>query len=256
MAKIPAPTLPWLCLFGLVSAGIEGCNGPESPGCLMRGGDWVEVVEVYEVSPRELILNNHMNVVVQMWDSAATQLVWSGPENILAYRWSLWDGDALELGHEDRCQWMRDLGANVGLTVRAPDISKFALHGQGRFDALMSNADMAVTVDAHAYAGYVMLECELDSLTVRLHAGACSARAEGTVGTLSLFASGLSGVDAKGVQAQRVFVNQSAHPVLRFQAEEYAYVALNSHSNAVGTLPMPEDYYVVRNGSGQLIWEE
>ena len=115
---------------------------------------------------------------------------------------------------------------------------------------------MAVAIDAWAYAGYLTVACVLDSLTIRLHAGACSAEAEGTAGTVSLFASGLSGVDARALQSERAFVNQSAHPPLHFQAAEYAYVELNSHGNVVGRLPEPMEYDVVRNGSGDLIWED
>jgi len=254
MKKWLATAGRWCSLFGLTFLGFASCNRPDAPSCLMRAGDGVEVVEVFDESFRVLRVYNHLNVVVEMWDSAATELVWSGPENVLAHRWSHREGDALELGHVDRCQWMRDLGAHVGLTVRTPGIPEIVLHGQGRFEASFTDSTFAVAIDAHAYAGYLELDCELDSLTVRLHSGACSAKAEGAVGTLSLFASGLSGVDATAVFADRAFINQSAHPLLRFQATEYAYIELNSHSNVIGVRPEPLDYQVVRNGSGQLLW--
>ena len=246
----------WLGLLSLVLIGFGGCDRPDAPPCLMRAGDWTEIVEEYSAAPRGLKLYDHMHVVLETWDSTATELLWRGPENVLAHRWSRWEGDVLELGHEDRCQWMRDLGTNVELTVRTPIIPEIALHGQGRFDAALVDSTMAVAIDAWAYAGYLTVACALDSLTIRLHAGACSAEAEGTAGTVSLFASGLSGVDAGALQSERAFVNQSAHPPLHFQAAEYAYVELNSHGNVVGRLPEPMEYEVIRNGSGDLIWED
>jgi hypothetical protein len=245
-----------LCLTGLIVFALMGCDRPDAPGCLMRAGDDVEIVESFNEAPLRLKLYDHMNVVLEPWDSASIELVWSGPEHVLAHRWSAWEGEVLELGHEDRCQWMRDLGVNVGLTVRTPIIPEIALYGQGRFDAALEDSTMAVTIDAWAYAGYLTVACELDSLTIRLHAGACSAVAEGTAGTVSLFASGLSAVDAGALRAERAFINQSAHPPLHFQATEYAYVELNSHGNVVGQLPEPLEYEVVRNGSGDLIWED
>lgn len=245
-----------LCITGLIVFGLMGCDRPDAPGCLMRAGDDVEIVESFSEAPLGLKLYDHMNVVLEPWDSASIELVWSGPEHVLAHRWSAWEGDVLELGHEDRCQWMRDLGVNVGLTIRTPIIPEIALHGQGRFDAALEDSTMAVAIDAWAYAGYLTVACELDNLTIRLHAGACSAVAEGTAGSVSLFASGLSGVNAGALRSERAFVNQSAHPPLHFQATEYAYVELNSHSNVVGRLPEPLEYQVVRNGSGDLIWED
>ena len=245
-----------LWLTGLIGFGLMGCDRPDAPGCLMRAGDDVEIVESFSEAPLRLNLYDHMNVVLEPWDSASIELVWSGPEHVLAHRWSAWEGEELELGHEDRCQWMRDLGVNVGLTIRTPMIPEIALYGQGRFDAALEDSTMAVAIDAWAYAGYLAVACELDSLTIRLHAGACSAFAEGTTGTVSLFASGLSAVDAGALRSDRAFVNQSAHPSLHFQAAEYAYVELNSHGHVIGQLPEPMEYQVVRNGSGDLIWED
>ena len=256
MATSPISIGRWSVMLCIVGIGLAGCNRPGAPGCLMRAGDWIEIQEVDIASPEALKLHNHMNVVMETWDSAAMELVWSGPENVLANRWVEWDGTTLELGYEDRCQWMRDLDANVGLIIKTPGITHIALHGQGWFHASLLDSSSAVSIDAHAYAGYIELDCELDSLTVRLHAGASSATAEGDVGTLLLFASGLSGVDASAVLADRAFINQSAHPPLRFRALEYAYIELNSHSNVVGRLPKPLDYQVVRNGSGELLWED
>ena len=246
----------WLGLLSLVLIGFGGCDRPDAPACLMRAGDWTEIVEEYAAAPRGLKLHVHMHVVLETWDATAIELVWRGPENVLAHRWSSWEGDVLEMGHEDRCQWMRDLGTNVELTVRAPIIPEIGLHGQGRFDAALVDSTMAVAIDAWAYAGHLAVICELDSLTIRLHAGACSAVAEGTAGTVSLYASGLSGLHAGALQSERAFVNQSAHPPLHFQAAEYAYVELNSHGNVIGQLPEPMEYQVICNGSGDLIWED
>jgi len=245
-----------LCLTGLIVFALMGCDRPDAPDCLMRAGDYIEITETFTDAPRGLKLYNHMNLALESWDSTGIELVWSGPEHVLAHRWLAWEEDVLELGHEDRCQWMRDLGVNVGLTVRTPIIPEIALYGQGRFDAALEDSTMAVTIDAWAYAGYLTVACELDSLTIRLHAGACSAVAEGTAGTVSLFASGLSAVDAGALCSERAFINQSAHPPLHFQATEYAYVELNSHGHVVGQLPEPLEYEVVRNGSGDLIWED
>jgi len=232
------------------------CDRPEAPGCLMRAGIDAEIVEVFSEMPHELKLYNHMNVKVISWDSTSTECVWRGPENVLAQRWSNWDGIALELGYEDRCQWMRNLGTNIELTIWTPSVPDIEMHGQGRVEVSLIDSTAGMSIDAHAYAGYLDLNCKLDSLTVRLHSGACVTSAVGAVGTLSLFASGLSRIDAGQVEAQRVFVNQSAYPSIRFRAEDYAYVEVNSDSDVFGLLPEPNEFYLVRNGGGNLIWED
>lgn len=246
----------WLCLKGLIVIGLMGCDRSNAPGCLMRAGEDVEILEFFSEAPDRLKFYNHMNVVFETWDSTAIELLWTGPEHVLAHRWSAWEGEVLELGHEDRCQWMRDLGDNVELIVRSPVIAEISLHGQGRFDASFVDSTMTVAIDAYAHTGNMKVACKLDSLTIRLHAGACIAEAEGIASTISLFASGLSRVDAGALSSERAFINQSAHPQMRFQATEYAYVEINSHSNVFGLLPEPLEYQVIRNGSGDLFWED
>lgn len=233
-----------------------GCDDPEAPPCLMRAGDWVDVSQSLEDYPKELTLEGHMDVAFEFSEQAGIELIWSGPENVLAHRWWEWDEEALILGHEDRCQWMRDLGENVQLKVRSDRLPNIVLRGQGTFRTEWVQPQASLVLDAYAYAGYVHLDCTLDSLTVRLHAGASVVQASGDVGTLSLFASGLSSLDAGEVDADRAFVNQSAHPPVSFRAADYAYVALNSHGNVYGGATPPTEFAVVQAGSGALIWED
>jgi hypothetical protein len=244
---------PAVCGAALLAA---SCNNPEAPACLMRAGEWTEIVQSFGESPTTLRFYDHMDVVFETWDSAGIELVWSGPENVLAHRWVQWDTGVLELGHEDRCQWMRDLGQNVQLHIKSAPIPEIALHGQGRFDALVHALDAHVQIDAFAHAGYVEIESELDSLTLRLHAGVCSAVMHGRAQVLNLYSSGLSGIDAGGLEAKRAFVNQSGHPPLSFSAVDYAYVELNSPGNAVGTGGQPQAFTVVQNSTGELIWQD
>ena len=245
--------LPAVCGVALLAA---GCNDPEAPACLMRAGAWTEVVQSFDESPTNLRFYDHIDVVFETWDSAGIELVWSGPENVLAHRWMQWNAGVLEVGHVDRCQWTRDLGQNVQLQIKSAPIPEMALYGQGRFDASLHAPEASVQIDAFAHAGYVEVESELDSLTLRLHAGASSAVLRGRAEVLSLFASGLSGTDAGKLEAKRAFVNQSAHPPMSFSALDYAYVELNSQGDVWGRGGMPELFTVVQNGSGSLIWND
>lgn len=246
----------WLLVTCVSALLMAGCNDPQAPACLMRAGEWTEVNQSFEEAPLELQFHNHIDVVFETWDSTGIELTWSGPENVLAHRWLQWEGGTLEVGHEDRCQWMRDLGQNVQLHVKSAPIPELALHGQGRFYAQLLAPAATVQLDAFAHAGYVEIDSDLDSLTVRLHEGICSALLRGQSEALMLFASGLSGIDAGNLVAKRAFINQSAHPPLSFSVSDYAYVELNGQGDAWGKGGLPETFTLVQNGTGELIWLE
>ena len=245
--------IPWLAVCTVL---MLGCQDPDAPACLMAAGERIEIVEAFENVPDVLKFHGHLNIDFEISEQEGIELRWAGPENVLEHRWCDWEDGALVVGHEDRCQWMRDLGVNVQLRVKCAEVPDFALHGQGTFEAQMVQPEAAVVLDAHAHAGYVWMDCVVDSLTVRLHAGACVAEAKGEVQTASLFASGLSSLDASGMQSERAFVNQSAHPPIHFRASEYAYVVLNSHGNVYGGAIPSAEYTVEEVGGGALIWED
>lgn len=243
----------WLAVCSVL---MLGCQNPDAPPCLMRAGERTEIVEKFEDAPGVLKFYGHLNIEFEFAEQEGIELHWSGPENVLEHRWSDWEDGTLAVGHEDRCQWVRDLGENVQLRVRCAEVPDFALYGQGTFDLNLIQPEAAVVLDAHAHAGHVSLDCVVDSLTVRLHAGPCVADAKGEVQTLLLYASGLSSLDAGGIQSKRAFVNQSAHPPIHFRASDYAYVVLNSHGNVYGGAIPTAEYVVEEVGGGALIWED
>ena len=50
MMRKTASIVRWLGLLSLVLIGLGGCDRPDAPPCLMRAGDWTEIVEEYSRS--------------------------------------------------------------------------------------------------------------------------------------------------------------------------------------------------------------
>ena len=59
MMDKPASIGHWLGLLSLVLVGFGGCDRPDAPACLMRAGDWAEIVEQNAAVPRGLKLHDH-----------------------------------------------------------------------------------------------------------------------------------------------------------------------------------------------------
>ena len=81
-----------------------------------------------------LTLDDHLEVECVIGDSNVVELIWSGPENLIAHASAVWVGSELVLNHEDRCQWTRDLSHVVAVQISAPNFSQVELNGQGTFN--------------------------------------------------------------------------------------------------------------------------
>ena len=198
MMRKTASIVRWLGLLSLVLIGFGGCDRPDAPPCLMRAGDWTEIVEEYSAAPRGLKLYDHMHVVLEM--DSPLRNCYGGVQKMSSLTGGrVGEGDVLELGHEDRCQW---IVTSVPMWDCAHSIiPEIALHGQGRLDATLVDSTMAVAIDAWKRVPHSGMRVGQSDDPVACRC--CSAEAEGTAGTVSLFASGLSGVDAAALQSER-----------------------------------------------------
>ena len=249
--------VPWglfACLILLFCS--VGCNRSDAPWCLMRAGEWTTDTMSF-AAPLDfaLTLDDHLEVECVVGDSNVVELIWRGPENLIAHASAVWVGSELVLNHEDRCQWARDLSHVVAVQISAPKFSQVELNGQGTFNLVHLKAADHVTVNAQDYAGAIDLLLAVDSATVKLQNGAAQATVAGSVHEFQGFSSGLSSLDASACVANYAYIRQSGVGNLRFSATDYAYVAIDAPGNVLGGHEPPIEWQLNRTGSGQLLWE-
>jgi hypothetical protein len=249
---------PLLCL-ACVCGWLMGCDRADSPACLQTAGttssrtvvleaDFIEVVEVY----------GHLDVSVSASTGDSLELTWTGPANWLDRATETGDEGRLILGFEDRCNALSDLSEVMGLSIAFPltsPVPKLELHGQGGCVVSLADSAAVIQIDAFAYAGTIEVQAEVDSLRIRLHAGVALTEVQGWTDTSELFASGLSRLDASGLNSQEAYINQSGIQPLKFRASDYAYITIESAGDVYGGLVPPTFYVLERSGSGNLHWE-
>ncbi|MDA0913119.1 MAG: DUF2807 domain-containing protein [Bacteroidetes bacterium] len=224
--------------------------------CFERAGEKVESVSSFDgQSLSGLRVSGNLDFTFEPWDSSAVVITFVGPENFLDNTTIHWEEEWLELNYEEYCRGFKNLSQRVQLTVQAPTTPKIELHGQGETLISIHDSTSVLDVDAYAYAGRMRLAAQGDSMRLRLHAGVCLAELSGEVNVLEMYSSGLSGIDASGLQAQASYVNQSGIQPLYFQSSEYAYVTIVTAGDVFGGVQQPEEFVFERRGSGQLFWE-
>ena len=251
----------WFRFFGLAVGlillhGMVGCSSPDAPWCLMRAGDWSTDTMNWD-APSDLAITffNHLEVECSIHDSNQVELVWSGPSNLLAHASATLSGNELEIDHEDRCQWTRDLSQVVHVKVSAPHLIQVELNGQGSFKLNYLDSSGHLKVDAREYAGTIDLDLVLDFATVKLQNGATQANIRGNVHTFEGYSSGLSSLNASSCDADYAFIHQSGISGLRFTSRAYAYVRIDAPGDVFGGVEPPMDWELNQTGSGELHWE-
>ena len=247
--------LKTLGLLVLICLVCFGCNSPDAPWCLMSAGEHSEFVSSYPGAQFfEVEIHDHVDVQVELWDSAAVEIRWQGPSNLLAHRQEWVSEQRLTLGWEDRCEWARNLSHHPRILMRTHEIPAFVLRGQGRFEITALDSTQSLKLDAWAFAGEIRCNVHLDTCSVRLHSGVALTEITGQVNTFEGYASGLSHLDASLCSSRQAHINQSGHPVLRFQTLDYAYVQIESSGDVNGG-EEPAEWELRSMGSGQLIWD-
>jgi len=207
-----------------------------------------EVIEVF----------GHLDISVSESAGDSLVLTWTGPGNWLDRATETADDTRLILGFEDQCNALSDLSEVVGLSIAFPSstrLPKMELHGQGDCTMNLSDSAAVLQVDAFAFAGTMAIQADMDSLRIRLHAGAALTEVMGWAKTSELFASGLSRLDASGLNSQEAYINQSGIQPLKFQTSDYAYITIQSAGDVYGGAVPPMSYVLERIGSGNLHWE-
>jgi hypothetical protein len=233
-----------------------GCNGPDAPWCLMRPGQDATITSSWEGRDlKQLVVYDHVDVTWKHQEGEGVSITWKGPENLLAHAQTEWEGDVLIVGHEDRCQWTRQLDLVVKLEVASPILRQLELRGQGQFTMEPMVGQTSFRVDAYASSSVVQIEAFVDTLAVKLHVGPTEAIVIGEVQVFEGYSSGLGQLDASECLAKEAFINQSGLLPLSFVAQDYAYVAINSPGNAMGFGGAPAEVVLETISTGVLIWE-
>lgn len=245
-----------LLMFCFLSYVCVGCNGPDAPWCLMRPGQNATITSSWEGKDlKQLVVYDHVDVTWKQQDGEGVSITWKGPENLLAHAQIEWEGDVLIVGHEDRCQWTRQLDLVVKLEVASPSLRQLELRGQGQFCMEPMVGQTSFRVDAHSSSSVVQIEAYVDTLAVKLHGGPTEAIVFGDVQVFEGYSSGMGQLDASECSSTKSFINQSGLLPLSFVAQAYAFVSINSPGNAMGFGGAPADVDLATTSTGVLIWE-
>lgn len=237
-----------LLILILLSAG--SCNRENAPDCLRSAGP--DDAELRETGAfRSIELRDFMRI--ELVDDESWYVELEGPRNLLeGIRTEVVDGK-LHVSNRNTCNFVRSYRRRVTVRIHAPSFPDIQNYGTGDLVALNTLAAPFFKLENRDAAGNIDLRVTADSVHVLSHTGVADVTLSGQCGELRLFSQGLGWLDARGLQAEAAYVNNSSINEVYVRASGYLYAFIR-YSGNIHVYGNPQQVDHETEGSGQLIY--
>lgn len=160
----------------------------------------------------------------------------------------------LSIRNDMRCRWVRSFKPRITVHVPAEGICRITLRGTGDIGCTDTLHCDHLLVEQWGAEGSSDLKVDVDRLDIALHTGAGDAQISGTCNEANLYSGIMAPIDARGLRASTVRVNNSSVADIRC----WAVNELDAQVRSVGDVYYrgdPGSVISVITGSGRLIRE-
>lgn len=174
-----------------------------------------------------LVVEDGVDVFWSMADSANSRLAWSAPEGLIDGAFAEWSVDSLMIGDANSCRWLRNPEIHLTCSVFSPPLRGVVLNGSGVFetiDTLRRPADFTFLGNRSTSRAHLALE--VDSMAVRIPAGALTVELAGRARRLGAYVAGLSALDASDLVTSQAQIHSALNRPAAIRASDYAYVEI------------------------------
>ncbi len=231
---------------------LAGCAREQMGDCFKgRGGDAVE--QRYLAPFTALVLNDKVDVTIAQ-DTTLTGpvvAVMAGRNELPNIRTEVRDG-ALHIGNNMRCNWVRDMAKRPVVRITVAHLDRILNTGIGDVTGITPFHGDHFRLEQWDGHGTVTLTLHVASCHVELHTGVGDAVLSGTADQAYYYVSTLARVDAHGLEAGQVLVNNSGTCDILCRATD----TLVADIHAMGDVYFGGNPDVVQahiTGSGQLV---
>ncbi len=225
------------------------CNKQDSPDCFQTAGEYATVRR--ELEPFTLI-ELHDYVQLELFDTNVHFIEISAPENLITDIATELSGGKLEIRNDNTCNWVRSFKNKITVRIYAPAFHEIENFGTGNITSINQLQESRLKIENRHSAGLVRLDVLMDTLSLYIHTGVSDALLTGSATTTEIFNQGLGFVDARDLQSQYTFCNNSSINDIYINAEQYLY-ALIQFSGNIFYSGSPNDVDAVIEGDGEVI---
>jgi len=236
-----------LCALVLICS----CNKENAPDCFKTAGEvQKETRDLGSFSQLEL----NSNLKYELVDTSFCGIEITGPKNLLPKIDAQLSNGILKIENKNTCNFLRSFGHTITVKLYFDSITNIQNFSTGSIVSLNElKASKLVIENKHAN-GKVELHLNCDTIYCGSPAGANDSFLHGTVNVAQLYSDAYGIIHAESLNANEVYINNSSLQPIYANAASYAFVRIDDSGNVVLN-QIPNLYDLVRNGSGELIFE-
>jgi hypothetical protein len=228
---------------------LAACNKENAPDCLQSAGDMTTETRLL---PAFNIVEIRDYIQVELYDSTETFAQITAPENLLPEIIIQQENGELVISNQNSCNWVRSFKNRIVVRLYAPEFRHITQRGTGDITAINTLTCNSFTLENRHAAGTIQLKVIVDSLAILTHTGVADVTVSGVASHAEYFNQGYGWIDARDVEAQNVFVNNSSINNVYVNSTGYLYGAIYFSGNIYyGGHPTSIDKDI--HGSGEFI---
>jgi hypothetical protein len=250
MVKLDLATVFNLSLIGFVLT-LCSCNKENAPDCFKTAGEVrTETRDLGSFTKLEL----KSNLKYELVDTNFCGIEITGPKNLLPKIDAQLSNGILKIENKNTCNFLRSFEHEITVKLYFDSITNIQNFSTGSIVSLNElKASKLVIENKHAN-GKIELHLNCDTIYCGSPAGANDSFLYGTVNVAQLYSDAYGIIHAESLNANEVYINNSSLQPIYANAASYAFVRIDDSGNVVLN-QIPNLYDLVRNGSGELIFE-
>ncbi|MFZ6051521.1 GIN domain-containing protein [Halocola ammonii] len=226
------------------------CNKPDAPDCFTRAGDVAQETRTLENFTR-IDLHDLIELTI-VEDTSATFAIVTANENLLDKIVTDVEANVLTIDNENTCRFVRSFKNKVSIELHTSDLSALINYGQGKIQSTNQLKTDVFFYEQNHGVGDVDLSLEADSVSVICHTGIGNIKLTGTTQKVGLFNGGYGVIDARYLQSEQAFVNNSSVNDIYVNFSEYLFASISLDGNIYYSGPSANVEPIIQ-GSGELI---
>lgn len=229
---------------------LGSCNSPDSPDCFKsRGSNTTEVRTLDSFNAVEV--RDYLNIILV--DAEEFKVEISGGKNLLKKIETKVESGNLIIDNKNTCNWVRSLSHEIDVKVFCPEFNRVILQdGAGNLRSLGALDGNEFLLETNHASGDVQIELYYGKAVFHFPTGTSDAFLTGETDQLEIFSDAFGSVNASGLSAPIVLVNNSSINDFHITTTNYFYAEINDRGNIYvgGTI---SHYDINDNGAGEVV---
>jgi hypothetical protein len=227
------------------------CNKENAPDCFKTAGEvQTETRDLGSFTKLEL----NSNLKYELVDTNFCGIEITGPKNLLPKIDAQLSDGVLKIENVNTCNFLRSFEHEIIVKLYFDSITNIQNFSTGSIVSLNELKARKLVIENKHANGRIELNLNCDTIYCGSPAGANDSYLKGTVQVAELYSDAYGIIHAESLNANQVYINNASLQPIYANATSYAFVRIDDSGNVV-LKQTPTLYDLVRNGSGELIFE-